>query len=168
MARTQTSPSPDAAYGAATVTVACKMPNGVWLQLHELVECTEPHPALGTRQVKQARKVGEPIMVKGYRGLPFGIDPKIDIAGGYALTPGVPRDFWKKWFEQNKHSALVKNHLIFAHHERASVDDFATGNETIRCGLEPIDPDKPMEKLGGRVGNVGNGAARLGISTADE
>jgi hypothetical protein len=73
MARTQSNSSTDAAYGAATVTVACKMPHGVWLQLHELVECTEPHPALGTRQVKQARKVGEPIMVKGYRGLPFGI-----------------------------------------------------------------------------------------------
>jgi hypothetical protein len=81
------------------------------------------------------------------------------------LTPGVPRDFWEKWLEQNRTSAIVRNQMIFAHVERASVDDFANGNDSLRCGLEPVDPDAPMIKLGGRVGN--SAEKRLGIETAD-
>jgi hypothetical protein len=157
MARTQTQPQTaddnpsDIAYGAATVTVACKLPNGVWLQLHEMVEHTEPSPN-GPRQVKMARKVGKPVLIKGYKGFAFDhIEPRnTTIIGGFALTKGVPRDFFEKWCEQNQDSFLLKNQLMFAHVEKASVDDFAKGNESVKNGFEPIDPDNPNTRMGSK------------------
>jgi hypothetical protein len=159
------------AYGANTVTVACKIPHGVWLQLHEWTEATEPHPLTGTRQVKVASKVGKPVQIKGYRGLPFtGPIPGIETLGGYALTYGVPRDFWEKWLEQNQSLLIVKNQLIFAHNEKASIKDFSRGNETVKSGFEPIDPDNPNLKMNGKSAfqteNNPDAQKRLAISAA--
>ena len=78
------------------MTVACKLPNGIWLQLHEMRPMTEPHPMLGTREIGIARKVGEPVLIQGYKGIHHNDEPKdIAIRGGYALTPGVSREFWE-------------------------------------------------------------------------
>jgi hypothetical protein len=173
MARTQTKDEPETepAYGSNTVTVVCKLPHGIWLQLHEWGESIEPHPLTGTRTVKVARKVGKPILIKGYRGLPFtGPIPGIETNCGYALTPGVPKDFWEKWLEQNKSLLIVKNELIFAHNDKASVKDFTRGNETVICGFEPIDPDNPNRKLNGKSASQSeknpDAKSRLAISAA--
>ena len=124
----------------STVTVACKIPNGLVLQLSELYDTTEPSPS-GARPIKASRKVGEAISVKGPARPLSGMPPDYQIIGGYGLTYGVPADFWHDWKDQNRDLDAVRQNLIFAStsHERAMAQ--AKDMKTIRSGMEPLDPD---------------------------
>jgi hypothetical protein len=146
--------------GGETLTVACKHPGGLVLQLHEWGEVTEPSPS-GPRAVRVARKVGKPVIVKGPSLNWFDADYRrkvdFDIIGPYALTPGVPADFWRLWLEQYKTSDLVKNRVVFAA-DPASVKSQCRELEKTRSGFEPLDPTN-LQKSGGRD--------RLAVETAD-
>lgn len=128
--------------GATRVTVACKLPHGLTMRLFKMEPFVEPVVGGGTRESKMPVVVGEPVTLKGYRALPFGVVPKAQIAGGYAITTGVDKDFFEEWMRQNKDSDIVKNKLVFAHVARESVEDFGRENEKRVNGLEPLDPDK--------------------------
>lgn len=67
------------------VTVACKLANGLYLDVGEKRE-----------------------VVKGFAN---GITDE----NGFGLTYGVDKAHWDAWFEENKDRDLVKNGLIFAH-----------------------------------------------------
>jgi len=123
-----------------TITVACKVPNGLKLQVHEMHDFDEPVMGGGTKTVPRATPIGEPVFIAG-TAAPFGQMPKAEIVGGYALTRNVDADFFAKWMEQNKDSAVVRNHLIFAHTSAAKVRDQANDQADVRSGLEPIAPD---------------------------
>lgn len=134
-------PAPVLPRSSSTVTVACKLPSGIIMRLFKMEEMQEPAPG-GTRTIKKARQVGETFQIRGV-AVPFGVIPSFRIVGGYALTPGVPRQFWEDWLEQNEELELVKNKLIFAHEQQDYVVDKAKDQASIRSGLEPIDPDNP-------------------------
>jgi hypothetical protein len=136
-------------YGSSTVTVACKLPSGVILQLHEMREVSAPDPMIGVRQIKMARKVGEPVLVRGYGAIHHGgQEPKgLDVIGGYALTLGISREFWEEWGRQNADSPLLKNRIIYAHHQAERVQDFSRVRDSVRTGLEPIDPTAPSKRM---------------------
>jgi len=73
------------------------------------------------------------------------------ITGGYALTPNVPADLWKAWFEDNKTSDYVLNHLVFANDKPADIEARAKNNaKAARSGLEPLNPEKII-KNGQRI-----------------
>src|ERR1700674_2110839 len=93
---------------SATVTVACKLPNGLLIQLFEPYSVQVPILGGGTREELRHRRVGETYHIRGPIA-PFGQVPKTEIAAGYALNTGVPRDLWEKWLEKKAHSALVRN-----------------------------------------------------------
>lgn len=134
--------SQDRSHGTETVTVACKMPNGVKLELVEMVDRTEPVMGGGARRFQQARRTGQFFIVRG-PAVPFGTPPNFPIIGGYALTHGIPKDFWDKWCSQNKDSPLLENHIIFAHTKADSVRGMAKEHKGQLSGHEPIDPEKP-------------------------
>ena len=71
---------------AGMVTVACKVPNGIFIQ---------------------------GIPVHGY-AYDKSEPPPQNIVGGYALTSGVDADAWAKWLHENADSDLVRKELIFA------------------------------------------------------
>src|SRR6516165_8349871 len=101
----------------AKVIVACKLPNGVVLKLHRPVEVDIPVMTGGVRVVREFHPdpATAPITVHGWRSAPDGITVIKGPAGtGTALTPNVPKGFWDRWFEENKASLLVTNHLVFA------------------------------------------------------
>lgn len=126
---------------ANTVTVACKLPNGLILRVFQMVEHTEPVMGGGNKKVKVARQEGKSVTIRGC-AVPFGATPSAPIIGGYALTSNVDADFFALWMKQNADSELVQNKLIFAHEK----PDFAAGQaneqQEIRSGLEPIDPNR--------------------------
>lgn len=122
-----------------TVIVGCKLPNGIILQLCRREASREPVMGGGHRDVDVWRKFGDKYVVKG-PAVPFGTVPKYLIAGGYALTSGIPEDFWEQWLAQNAESDIVKNELIIAHKTMEDVENQCIGNENHRSGLEPIDP----------------------------
>lgn len=124
------------------VTVACKLPHGVRLRTFNMEKDREPVMGGGTREVKKAVWDGREFVIKGVAA-PAGMAPKARMMGGFALTPGVDKDFWEAWLAQNKESDMVKNGLIFAQTQgdRASLRDNVKDHVKQRSGLEPIDPN---------------------------
>jgi hypothetical protein len=111
---------------AGTVTVACKHPNGLHLDLD-----TETG---GKKRVT----------VRGY-ATPFGVAPHT--VGGYALTE-VDAAHWEAWFAKNKDSSLVKDQIIYAMPARKQAEARATEQEEVKPMSAPLDPDaiKGVEK----------------------
>jgi hypothetical protein len=71
--------------------VACKIPNGLILQNCILEDGFEPVFGGGSRPVKVARPVGDPIKINGSARAP-GSDPDAKrVIGGYGLTYNVPK-----------------------------------------------------------------------------
>lgn len=124
-----------------TVTVACKMPHGIVLRLFDMVSAQEAVQGGGYREIQKARARPQTIKINGYLEK---YDPKLPPASrtsSFALTSGVPKDFWEEWLKQNHDLTMVTNGLIFAHKSSASSKAESREKEKIRTGLEPIDPD---------------------------
>ncbi len=113
---------------------------------------------------KRAVRIGEPIVIRGnvlnVVDLRGGWMPDYPHVGGYALTSGVPRDFWDKWLEQHADDPVVKNGLIFAHASIDGASGEAREKKAIESGFEGIDPDNPSKKTGIRAVTKGERAAR--------
>lgn len=132
-----------------TVTVACKVSNGLLLRLFRMVEDVELVLGGGTRKVKRAEQVGDVVKIHGPGAALFGKNPSYSIVAGYALTPNVDAEFFAEWLKQNKDHDAVKANLIFAYDKPADVEACAKEHEAQRSGLEPIDPDNPKKAVMG-------------------
>jgi hypothetical protein len=126
----------------ATVTIACKHPSGFMLQLHQFFDHAVPVPGGGTRTEKLARPVGDPVRIHG-PATPHGEAPRAIIVGGYALTSGVPKEFWDAWCAQNKGAMVLHNNILFAYDKEADTRAAAKEHAKVRTGMEPIDPKAP-------------------------
>ena len=112
----------NAASGTATVTVGCKLPHGLMLDITE-------HGKEGRRfRVKGSNAAG--------------------IIGGFGITPGVPKDLWDAWHKQHEQLEFVRKGLIFAYEK--STDTSARAKEVgveLTSGMDPIDPNKKRGKI---------------------
>ncbi len=142
---------PVAAKTARTVTVACKIPPGLVLQLQR-----EENRMEDTRDGPRPRaywvKYGRTYTVKG-PAYPVGTPPKgfpkpPIIEGGYALTPGIPKDFWDQWAKQNEQAPYfqkpdgAEHGMIFAYPDMEDVVVAAAEQDKLLSGLEPISLDE--------------------------
>jgi len=108
-----------------TITVGCKLPHGMHLDI---------------------RQAGEPVQrvtLKGINSLTQGAIIRQAQIGGFAVTENVSKEFFEEWIRQNKEHPAVKNSLIFAHVQTDSVRDMAEDRDELKHGFEPIDPAKP-------------------------
>lgn len=124
-------------YAGDVVTVACKMPNGLVLQLQEKRSEQEQTPT-GPQSIEIWRKTGQQYRVHGNRA-PFGEAPPAEVAGGFALTHNVPRWFWEQWLAQNEGADYLTNGLIFAASASHAAGQ-ASEKASILSGLEPLSP----------------------------
>lgn len=124
----------------ATVTVACKIPNGLIIHIEKREKTVEPSPA-GGRTIEVGRRIGEPIVLNGPTNALTGQPPAHQIVSGYGLTHGVPKDFWDKWIKDNAGLDVVVNGLVFAHEKREDAEAQARDQKSLRTNLEPLDPD---------------------------
>jgi hypothetical protein len=131
---------PADATATRTVTVACKIPNGILLRTFH-PEMEKEQTPNGVRDIQVFRPDPEVFHVKG-PALPFGKTPiGFTLEGGYALTRGIPEDFWTKWVEQNADLDALKNGLIFACRTQQEAAQEAHSMRKVKSGLEPLDPD---------------------------
>lgn len=90
------------------VTVACKMPNGLFLELGEFGQDDyQKHFVWGANanlmspedmsRTSERLKVAKPLLVNGF-----------------ALTPGIPREFWDAWMRKHSRATFVRNGFIYA------------------------------------------------------
>lgn len=124
-----------------TVTVACKIPHGLILQLCKKTAWVEDTPS-GSRDRIRYDRHGPRVFVRG-TAYPVQPGPEFPergpMAGGFALTAGVDAEFFDQWLEQNKQSPVVVNGLIFAEPTRESTKAKAEEFKSKRTGLEPLD-----------------------------
>lgn len=129
----------------ATVAVASKMPNGLILRLFRFEPFSEPVLGGGHREGKRAVQTGDEYILHGtafsLERAKMGDFPRHQVAGGFSITTGIPRDFWDEWLSQNEKSDMVRNGLIFAYDTEMKTRDAAVEREGLRSGLEPLDPD---------------------------
>lgn len=138
---------------AGTVTVGCKLPNGLILRLFNMVETQELVLGGGMRQIKEARNIGEKVFINGNmapegKALVDRFGEQIMSYSGFATTPNVDAEFWDAWYEQNKHSDIVRNGLVFAHTKSIDIKAEAREKEGVRSGLERLEGAEDK-----RVGN---------------
>src|SRR4051812_7503148 len=87
--------------GGDTVTIGCKMPMGLTLRLHEMVDDAEPMFGGGYKKVKRFQTIPGTVTVRGPASLwgnpnLAGEQLEVLLPTGYALTHGVSREFWEK------------------------------------------------------------------------
>lgn len=115
---------PDKANGTAMVTVGCKLPNGLIMELG---------------------KVGD----DDYQTVRLNGGNDANIIGGYGLT-AVSKSFWDAWMKRNHKLGFVKRAMVFVHGDIASARDHAQDNAGIRTGFEAIDPEKKILGVDGK------------------
>ncbi len=138
--------------GTQTLTVACKIPNGIMFDLYDMIDDFEPLLGGGQRPIKRAEPLGIRVSLRGpardLQAMRAGEYVENPLAGGYALTVGVPRDQWEKIERDYKdHPALV-NKLVFAAKNDMDAISEARDYRSIETGYEAIDPDNPQKKTG--------------------
>ena len=124
-----------------TVTVACKLPHGLQLRVFDMVTIREPIMGGGFREVPVAQECPEQYVVKG-NAHAQNMAPNAPITGGYALTFGIPKEFWERWVKDNAGSDVVKNNLIFANFKNDYVQGEAEDKKDLKSGLERLNPNK--------------------------
>lgn len=129
----------------ATVTVACKLPHGLLLQLQKPVEVAEPTQSNPERKVTRYERFGKVVRISGC-AIPMDRPSSKELRGGYALTRDVDADFFSKWLEQNKEHPAVEGGFIFASEQPAAIDKYVDRYADKLTGLEPADPQNlPVE-----------------------
>jgi hypothetical protein len=157
-------PPPPAANPAVrsgdTVCVACALQNGLILRLFDMQDRNEPTAHGGSTPIKVAIPRHETWRLNGpavdIAKIAAGRYPEFQMVGSYALTPGIPRDFWEEWLSQNRDSDIVRKKIVFAGSSENNARAEAKDAGRIRSGLEPIDPDDP-KRIGPDVARIERG-----------
>lgn len=135
--------SPAGTKSATTVTVACKIPHGIVMQLCQETTYWE-ETMTGGKERKRYDRTGEKVFIRG-NGRPVnppqGFPEPGPSAGGYGLTYDVDADFFARWMEQNKRAPMVINGLIFGMTTIAGATAKAKEQSGKRSGLEPLEID---------------------------
>lgn len=142
----------------ATVVVACKHPQGVILRMFEKETYQEPTQT-GSRDTERYRPIPDKTWVirgtyvasagQAYNRKNSAVAELLP--GGYALTHGVPKEIWDNWLHYNRNTRMVRNHVIFAMPSMTAAAAEAKKLRAVKSGLEPLDPDKPAERMPGGV-----------------
>lgn len=126
-----------------TVTVGCKVPQGLVLDIYG---APETHRAGITPTAIRSFTLKGSRFPKNDAGVAV---KQWNVQGGdagFGITEGVPADFWAAWLEQHKDSELVTNGIVFAVGTVADAEAEAKSRETVKSGMEPIDPDAPQKQ----------------------
>lgn len=124
----------------ATVTVACKMPHGLHLQLSDVRMETPPQ---GGREVAVHFPMGDRVTLAGANaGNRDGANPDGRSVAGYGLTE-VDAEFWSRWVEQNKAFPPLVKGLLFAQPTQDKAEGQAREQSDVRAGTEPLNQGAP-------------------------
>ena len=120
---------------AETVSIACKLPNGIVLEL-------PGHPRVYIKG--SAVEIGLPSERRTTQDLSV---PPLLVPGGFALTPDVDADFWRAWSTAYAGMEVLQKGLLFAMPKPQDARAKAREMAKEKTGLEPIDPDKMGDGL---------------------
>lgn len=103
----------------STVTIGCKLPNGIWLTVGE----------------------NKPVRINGWNNnLIQGAD--------HGLTENVPAALWEAWLKEHADSKLVKGGFIFASKNEKETKAQATAKKGNKSGHEQLPQAKETDQPG--------------------
>ncbi len=140
-----------------TVTVGCKLPNGLYIQAFTMESHQEAVMGGGWKEINRAVAKGERIKLNGCARF-AGKDAPHEIRNGVGLTFGVDADLFAAWLEQNKDNEIVKNGLVFAQAKTGEINAQAKDHRTLKSGLEPLDPKNLPAEFKGKIETAQVGA----------
>lgn len=116
------------------VTVGCKAPNGLVLNLHRYVRADENPSSNRVRRMD-----GQVFTLHGWAHSVMKPDPA-ETTGGYRLNQ-VPADFWAEWFKRNADSPLIKDGVILPPPTKGGIEaatDKALDHEAVPKMFRPV------------------------------
>lgn len=132
-----------------TVSVGCKLPHGIIMQLFRMDTHDEPQFGGGTKQVQRAVRLDDRrIKLNGFARWK-GRDMPHDIRMGAGITHGVDADFFAEWLKQNKDLEAVKKGLIFAQAKGGEMESQLKDHVSLKSGMEPGDPGNLPKEFSG-------------------
>ena len=123
-----------------TMTVACKIPNGLILRVFVPETYSVPVMAGGVKEVTRSRPTEWAQKING-PARKLGQDTAHTIIHGAGLTHGVDADLFALWLEQNKRSDYVLKGLVFGHEKANNTIAQAQEHRDEKSGMEPVDPN---------------------------
>jgi hypothetical protein len=137
----------------ATVTIACKLPVGLWAELIDMEDAHASSVVHNGDKIMIRPKLGR-VFLRGVarerrleradeNGRLADHEPLQAVAGGFGLTTGVDADWAAAWFEQNRDYPPVAQGLIFMAVKPEVGRAKALERAELRSGQEPIDPKNP-------------------------
>lgn len=123
----------------ATVTVGCKVQNGLRMRIGEFEEETK---IIGgaTRTYKIWRPFAKTYVAKGPRRLMEVDTLPPPTVNGYVLTSGIPADFMDIFMRDNAEADYVKNRMLIVISRQGEEEVQAATREgrDLRTGMEPL------------------------------
>ncbi len=119
----------------ATVSIACKLPHGLFAQLYKMIEVPTGPQGLMT---PTAQPEGERVLLNGSNHR--------DAVCGWGITD-VEESWANAWMEQNKTLQAIKAGLIFVRNSAAKVAGEAKDKALMKSGFEALDPTKPPQDI---------------------
>ena len=101
--------------GSNFITVGCKLPHGMHLDIQPEGKPRTRHTLKGTNSSK--------------------------VIGGFGLTE-IPKDFWEAWLALNKDIDPVSKGFVWAYPTMEGAEKKAIEKANLRHGMEPIDPQE--------------------------
>ncbi|MFT8655940.1 MAG: hypothetical protein ABF785_04520 [Acetobacter papayae] len=140
--------APTATRGGDTVTVICRMPSGIALDLYD--EADLKARAASVAPVMNPPTPKETVRLRGARRDPR-FHPKENVMLGMGGRTEVDASFWEAWTRQNANFRPLKSGLIFAAAKEADAVAKLAERGQHRTGLEGLDPKAlqgvaPMDK----------------------
>ena len=122
------------------VTVFCKLPCGLTLQVYKMEDVDEPVMGGGVKTVRRSRgTTGTRVKVAGFAE-PMLKRPTNLVVHGVGITRDVDADFWNAWLKQNEDADYVKNGLVWASPKQTDIEAPTRDKVTLKSGMEAVDP----------------------------
>lgn len=124
------------------MTVGCKLPHGIILQLNRMEKHYEPVLGGGSRETERAIPHGARYFVRG-TAHPQNEAPKALIYEGFALTSGIPAEVWTEWCKQHSDADVLDRDrpLLRAFARQGDTEAWARESRDARTGQERLNPD---------------------------
>lgn len=137
----------------ATVTIGCKLPNGLVLESGYTVEHGNVVRTAGYKRLKlNGANQNRFQIVNNVREMS---NPKAPLHFEPGITENVDEAFFDKWVIDHRDSNIVRNKLVWKVKNRTEAKARAIGETQNDFGMEPRDPTK----LGGKVKKFDNSDA---------